>query len=102
VYYPDAAVTNWYDSLQRLITTCDGWGCRSFYYNNQGSLTNVSNIFGPEQTTVFDIEDRAIYVTDANGVTITNTYDDLGRLRTRTQPDGGAEKFGYSARGLIA
>ena len=26
----------------------------------------------------------------------------LGRLRTRTQPDGGVEKFGYSARGLIA
>jgi len=26
----------------------------------------------------------------------------LGRLRTRTYPDGGAEKFGYSARGLTA
>src|SRR5207249_4488513 len=28
VYLPDAAITNWYDSLQRLITTCDGWGFR--------------------------------------------------------------------------
>src|SRR5439155_14460594 len=37
----------------------------------------------------------------ANGVTVTNTYDNLGRLRTRTYPDTGAEKFGYSALGLV-
>ena len=30
------------------------------------------------------------------------TYDLLGRLRTRTYPDSGVEKFGYSASGLIA
>ena len=30
------------------------------------------------------------------------TYDNLGRLLTRTYPDGGVESFGYSARGLIA
>src|SRR5262249_41352486 len=51
---------------------------------------------------VFDIEDRPIYITDANGVSVTNTYDDLRRVRTRTYPDGGVEKFGYSARGLTA
>src|SRR5437016_3838032 len=33
---------------------------------------------------------------------VTNTFDDLNRLRTRGFPDGGVEKFGYSARGLIA
>jgi RHS repeat-associated protein len=102
IRYPDATVTNWYDSLQRLDEACDAWGCRWFYYDNLSRLTNTSNAFGTEQNTTYDIEDRPIYVTDANGVTITNTYDVLGRLSARTYPDGGVEKFGYSARGLIA
>src|SRR6266478_506510 len=33
---------------------------------------------------------------------ITNTFDNLGGLRTRGYPDGGVEKLGYSARCLIA
>jgi YD repeat-containing protein len=41
-------------------------------------------------------------VTDANGVTITSTFDDLGRLRTRTYPDTGVERFGYTVKGLVA
>ena len=35
-------------------------------------------------------------------MTITNTYDVLARVLTRGYPDGGLEKFGYSARGLVA
>jgi len=101
-YYPDATVTNWYDALQRVIITGDAWGYRWFGYNNQGLRTSITNTYGAEQFTVFDLENRPLYVTDANGVTVTNTYDDLGRLRTRTYPDAGVEKFGYSARGLIA
>jgi RHS repeat-associated protein len=101
-YHPDATVTNWFDSLQRVIVTGDAWGYRWFGYNNQGRLNSISNAFGAEQFSVFDIDDRPIYVTDANSVTITNTYDVLGRLRTRTYPDAGVEKFGYSARGLVA
>src|SRR2546421_9384229 len=46
--------------------------------------------------------DRPLYVTNSNNVTITNTYDSLSRLLTRGYPDHGVEKFGYSARGLIA
>jgi RHS repeat-associated protein len=101
--YPDAyCVTNWFDSLQRVTTTGDGTTYRYLYYNNQGLITNVSNSLGAERKTTFDIEDRSIYVTDINGVSVTNAFDDLNRLRTRVYPDGGVEKFGYSARGLIA
>lgn len=35
-------------------------------------------------------------------MTFTNSYDTLGRLVSRTHPDGGIEKFGYSARGMTA
>ena len=101
-YLPDATITNWFDALGRTIETCDAWGCRWFYYDNLSRLTNASNAVGTEQNTTYDLENRPLYVQDANGVTITNTYDDLGRLRTRTYPDGGVERFGYSARGLTA
>jgi RHS repeat-associated protein len=101
-YHPDATETNWFDSLGRVTVTGDAWGYRWFFYNNQGLLTVVSNVYGPESITVYDIDDHPLYVTDANGVTITNTYDDLHRLSTRTYPDGGVERFGYSARGLVA
>jgi YD repeat-containing protein len=41
-------------------------------------------------------------VTDANGVTVVNAHDNLGRLLARGYPDNGVEGFGYSARGLVA
>jgi RHS repeat-associated protein len=101
--YPDGySVTNWFDSLQRVTTTSDGTTYRYFFYNNQGLVTNVSNSAGPEKQTVFDNEDRPEYVTDINGVTVTNTYDLLNRLQARTYPDGGGEEFVYSARGMVA
>jgi len=105
IYVTDAdsnTTTNWFDSLGRVVQTGDYWGTNGFNYNNQGLLITNRNAFGVAQSTVYDIEDRPVYVTDANNVTVTNTYDSLGRLRTRGYPDGGVEKFGYSARGLIA
>lgn len=101
-YLPDATITSLYDALGRVVTNSDAWGSRTFSYNNQGLRTNTSNAFGTEQGTIYDIEDRPVAVTDANQVTVNNTYDLLGRLLTRTYPDGGVENFGYSAQGLIA
>ncbi|HEX5222240.1 MAG TPA: hypothetical protein VFZ59_21985 [Verrucomicrobiae bacterium] len=101
-YLPDATITNWYDSLKRLVMTGDAWGYEWYTYNNQGLRNSTSNSFGAKQITVFDLEDRPLYALDANGVVVTNVYDELGRLSTRTYPDGGVEKFGYSARGLTA
>ena len=40
----------------------------------------VSNAYGAEQMTAYGVEDRPLYVTDANGVTVTNAFDELGRL----------------------
>jgi YD repeat-containing protein len=101
-YFPDATLTNWFNSLGQLIVTSIGWGYETNSYNNQGLLDNVSNAYGTKTATTLDNEDRPIYTTDANGVTMTNTYDLLSRLLTRGYPDGGVEKFGYSARGQTA
>jgi RHS repeat-associated protein len=102
VVYPDATITNWYDPLGRLTKTADAWGYRLFHYDNLTRLTNVANAYGSELTAEFDVEDNPLYVTDANGVSVTNIYDVLDRLSTRTYPDGGVERFGYSSRGLVA
>ena len=49
------------------------FGCANtwFYYNNQGLLTNTLTAYGPRQVTVYDNEDRPLWVTDANGVDVT-------------------------------
>jgi RHS repeat-associated protein len=102
-YFPDGTTqTNWFNRLGQLIATGDALGQRWFGYNVQGLLTSVTNAFGLEHKTIYDIEDRPWAVTDANGVTVLNTYDSLDRLLTRTAPDGGIERFLYTARGLVA
>lgn len=101
-YADNYSFTNWYDSLGRVTTTGDGAANHWLYYNSLGLLTVRSNAYGAELTQDYDVLDRPAHVTDANGVTTTNTYDNLDRLLTRGYPDGGVEKFGYSAKGLIA
>jgi RHS repeat-associated protein len=102
VYLPDDTVMNSFDSLKRITNTTSSLGNRQMVYNNQGLPSGTTNGMGLQKWTVFDIEDRPLWVTEATGVTVTNTYDDLNRLQTKTYPDAGAEKFGYSARGMIA
>jgi RHS repeat-associated protein len=101
-YADGYSTTNWFNALGQTAASGDGTGYRWFYYNNQGLLTTVSNACGLEKAITFDIWDRGEYVTDANGVTVVNTYDTLGRILARGYPDNGAEWFGYSARGLVA
>ena len=58
----------------------------------------ANNAFGAVAKTIFDVKDRAISWTDRNGVTVTNTFDNLGRLHTRKNlGDSGTEAFGYTA-----
>ncbi len=74
----------------------DALGRSTNWYNNQGLLVAVSNAVGQVSQTVYDLEDRPASVTDANGVTVTQTFDALDRVLTRTYPDTGVEKFAYS------
>jgi RHS repeat-associated protein len=72
------------------------------WFNNQGLLYASSNAFGQVYDRSFDIEDRLTNQVDANGVSVSMTYDNLGRMLTRSYPDAGVERFGYSPAGLIA
>lgn len=102
VYQDSYTLTNWFDSLGRITVTGDGAANHWLFYNNLGLLTVRSNAYGAELQEAYDLVDRPVYVTDANGVMVTNTYDNLNRLLTRGYPDGGVEKYGYSASGLIS
>lgn len=103
VYADGYSVTNTYDYLNRIISVTDSAGISTTnWHNNQGLVYLTQNAAGTTAARYYDIEDHPIYVTDANGVIVTNVYDELHRLHTRTYPDGGVERFGYSARGLVA
>jgi RHS repeat-associated protein len=85
-----------YDSAGRLWRVRDGTGrWQTFSYNNQGLVTAVSNAVGRVLAVQYDILDRPVQVTDALGVTVTNTFDAVGRLLRRQWP-GGAEAWGYT------
>ncbi len=102
VLYPDlTSETYAHNPLGQLTAITNALGVRKFGYNNQGLQTSVTNAFGVEERIVYDIRDQPTSVTDANGVTITQTFDYLGRLLTRTAPDTGVEKYLYTARGLV-
>ena len=69
-------------------------------YSNQGLLTASSNAFGQVFSAIYDVKNRATNTVGSAGVAISETYDLLNRISTRTWPDNGVEKFFYAARGL--
>ncbi|MCL5099168.1 MAG: hypothetical protein M1608_16850, partial [Candidatus Omnitrophica bacterium] len=91
-----------YNSLGQLTSRTNSLGVRTYTYNNQGLLTTISNNAGLEQGIGYDINDNPVTATNASGVVVSQTFDQLGRLETRTYPDTDPEEFAYSARGLTS
>ena len=90
----------YYTQLGQIEHFADELGTTSRKFNNQGLLIATTNAFGRLFQALYDIRDRGISQTNRNGLVFTNTYDDLGRIRTRTVVGAGTETFKYSARGL--
>jgi RHS repeat-associated protein len=102
VLYPDNTYEVYqYNRLGQLEIVSDTLGSRTNFYNNQGLLAKVGNSAGQVARFDYDIRDRAATTTDANGVTVTQTFDWVGRPLIRTYPDGGVEGFIYNDRGVI-
>jgi RHS repeat-associated protein len=97
-FYPDGySLAYTYDSLRRLVQQADSFGAVLHYtYNNQDLRITVSNTVGQVVAYTYDIKDRLTNSVDANGVSVGMTYDNLNRLLTRSYPDNGVEKFGYT------
>ncbi|HEY3854175.1 MAG TPA: RHS repeat-associated core domain-containing protein [Verrucomicrobiae bacterium] len=95
--------TNNYDLAGRITNTIDSSGLSvTNWFNNQGLPVASSNAFGQVLSRGIDILDRVTNAVDQNGVVVASTYDALNRLLTRSYPDGGIERYGYSAGGLVA
>lgn len=105
IVHPGGSLTvnKTYDLLGRLTKVTDSAGLNvTNWYSNQGLLLASSNAFGRIQSTIYDVEDHATNHVDASGISVAMAYDDLDRLISRTYPDGGVERFAYSAKGMIA
>jgi RHS repeat-associated protein len=102
--FPDySSLTYQYDLAGRMTNVFDGAG-RALHltYNNQDLVTAANGAYGPLEKTSYDAVNRPVSVTDANGVVVTNAFDAISELSSRTWPDGTGESFGYSAAGLVA
>jgi RHS repeat-associated protein len=91
-----------YDALGLLESQTDAAGTASFTYNHQGLRVGTWQDNKLFSRTIYDADDRAATVVDRNGVAVTQTFDALGRVKTRTYPGGGVETLNYSARGLTS
>ena len=58
-------------------------------------LVAATNNAGRVEALAYDVNDQITNQTDANGVSVGMSYDNLRRLLTRSYPDGGVEKYGY-------
>lgn len=97
LYADGYSVSRNFNLLKQVVSTSDSSGNSvTNIYNNQGLVVAVSNAFGRLQSTAYDVLDRATNTVDANGVSINTTYDNLSRPITRSYPDSGMEKFGYT------
>ena len=72
----------------------------NYTYNNQGLVTNVSNSAGTLFAAGYDAGDRPVRITDAQGITITNEFDTLGRITRRLGACGQSEQSDYIPQGI--
>jgi RHS repeat-associated protein len=95
-------ITNGWDLLNRIHWTTDTTGAGTTNtYTIQGLVANVVGPDGVERQSVFDIEDQETITLDRNGVTVWSSFDELGRLKSRSYTNSTSEKWTYSARGAI-
>jgi len=74
--------TNHYDLVGRLVLMQDPFGWSTNGYDNLGRLETSLNAAGTQVARAFDVLDRILIQSDANGTVSTNTFDNLGRLLT--------------------
>ena len=103
--HPDASWTsNRYDLLGRVVSAHESSGyAQTNWHNNQGLVCAVSNALGLVTWREFDALDRPWKTRDANSLTVTNSFDALGRILSSVRNETGpADVFTYAAAGLVS
>jgi len=121
VYGDGQRVSFTYDLAGRRIEMLDGSGLTRYTYDALNRLTEVidartqntryewtptgkrSRVIYPDNSSVsyeYDAAGQLIKVTDASGTT-SYTYDENGRIATRTLPNGGVSTYSYDALGQV-
>jgi YD repeat-containing protein len=92
-------LTNYYDVSGRLVVMQDPSGYATNVYDNLNRLTARYSAAGLLLSQSYDLADRVIIQTDASGVTVTNSYDGLGRLKTLHRAGSATPvlAYGYTA-----
>lgn len=120
--YPSYATFYKYNALGKMVEVTQGVQKRWFKYDSLGRLirvrqpeqeinTSLNTTGNPDNNSwtagfTYDVLGNVLTATDANGVTITNTYDNAGRVKTRSysgEPQGQTTppvSFYYDGKGL--
>ena len=101
VTYPDATTeTREYDTLGNVTQTVKGAVTMAYSYDALNNRTAVIVDGETIETATFDGLGRLLASVNADGLSITNTWDSWGELNTRNWPGGLQESFQYGDRGL--
>jgi RHS repeat-associated protein len=92
-----------YDGLNRVVETTDPWGAVTSYTYDGAERIPSTVTDALSHTTTYDVVDGLVTsVTDADGVTITNTYDSARRLLTVTDDLSNTTTYTYDGAGRRA
>jgi RHS repeat-associated protein len=102
--YPDGfSTTNAYDEANDVVAVTDSSGKSSDRFFDGLRRLDQVDVYDPLGDSAvaaaysYDLYNSLTNKVDANDVSLNMTYDALHRLASRKYPDGGLEKYGYTA-----
>jgi RHS repeat-associated protein len=84
---PLSTLSYTYDAFGRVLTSTDAAGTTTYHYDGLDHVTEVDQPDGTKTTYQYDALGDVLTQTDTTGGTTTDTYNDLGLLRTETTPN---------------
>jgi len=96
-HYSSKEGTSWF--IPQLIVTLSTGQTTAYSYDDLNRLTLTKYPGGSNETRTYDNVGNLISKKDPNGNTITYTYDNLNRLTNTTYPDGTKANFAYDNNG---
>lgn len=91
-----------YDAIGRIVSKTEpGKRITLYNYNSRGELENITNPDGSRIIFRRDPKGRVVNVSDGNQEESVQ-FDENGRIRARTQPDGQTAEFSYDGSGNVS